>query len=303
MDLRKAFRQALGALTLASALALGAVLIAGAATASAPRPDGKIAVKPAKVAKTAGTAKAEAIRWSSSPPIASTPVAPPPRPARHLIMIPGGGFTFRDASFWPTVAPIAQRAGFVPHLLNYRLFDLSGAVDDARALADELSQRYGRSNVFVYGSSAGGTLATLLASEARVAAAAVSSGLYDLRDFPYAVIERRGPEYLTRIGASWEVRRTLSPIRHRLRCPLLSLHGSWDPIVSVFQAEDYVATHPRATLRLYPAGHGLYRARPNSVKGAFRWLNRVGNKQARLARQPFPRGARAAEAARRIRCV
>lgn len=306
MDLRTAFTRALGALALAFALALGAILIAQAATASGPRP---LLAEAATVAnETAGkqaakkSARIKRMRWRSAAPVASAPISPPPRPTRHLILMPGGGFTFHDASFWPVVAPAAVAAGFVPHLLKYELFDIAGAVADARAFAEELGQRYGRGNVFAYGSSAGGTLAALLSAEGLVAAGAASSGLYDFRFWPWATLYR-GPEYLARIGADWDARREYSPIRYRLRCPLLSLHGSWDPIVSVFQAEDYVATHPRAKLRLYPAGHGLYRTRPNSVTGAFRWLNRMANKQARISRHPPPENARAADAARRIRCA
>lgn len=295
MDLWTAFKPALGAITLAATIAVGAIMITGAATASATT----AASTGGKVQS--GPPKSKKVRGRASAPIARTPATAAPRPARHLILIPGGGFTFHDANFWPTMAPAASAAGFVPHLLKYRLFDLGGAVADAREHAADLVRRYGRANVFVYGSSAGGTLAALLASEGLAAAGVASSGLYDFRYWPWALLDR-GPEYLYSIGADWDTRRAYSPIRHRLRCPLLSLHGNWDPVVSVFQAEDYVATHPRATLRLYSAGHGLYRTRPNSVVGAMRWLNRVGNKQAKISRQPIVRGARAAEAARRIRC-
>lgn len=315
MDLRTVLTRTLGALALCLALGAGAILVTTgtiAPTSASSQPSASSQLSPSEGSATAETTATEIVvgkpkikrmLWRPTVPVARTPVNPPPRPTRHLILIPGGGFTFLDTSFWPVVSPAATAAGFVPHLLKYRLFDLKGAVDDARALADQLSMRYGRSNVFAYGSSAGGTLATLLAAEGRVAAAAVSSALFDLRDWPWAVIEKRGPEYLEKIGASWEVRRELSPIRHRLRCPLLSLHGTRDTIVSVFQAEDYVATHPRARLRLFPAGHGLYRSRPASVTAAFRWLNRIGNKQARIERNPLLQGARAAKAVRRIRCV
>lgn len=298
MDLRTASRKVLGALVLALALATAPSLVTGVASANA-----ATTVKTGSTAKKAkrATTSAQLRHRRYRAPVARLPVSPPPRPARHLIIIPGGGFTSHDPKLWPTVAPIAKAAGFVPHLLEYRLFDLGGAVADAYELASELASRFGRGNIFAYGSSAGGTLATLLASRGLVAAAVSSSGLYDFRYWPWATVDR-GPDYLDSIGADWDSRRAHSPIGQRLRCPLLALHGSWDPVVFAFQAQDYAATHPRAALRIYPAGHGLYRSRPGTIRGSLRWLNRIGNKQARLSRGPMPRGARAAEAARRIRC-
>ena len=294
MHLRTTFKRAVGAITLAVAIAGAAILVAGGGVVAS----GSVSI--ANSVKVTG-AKSKKLRHSGGP-IARTPATVAPRPERHLILIPGGGFTFRDAGLWPAVAPVAEAAGFVPHLLKYRLFDIAGAVADARAFAQDLGARYGRANVFAFGSSAGGTLAALLASHGLVAGAAASSALYDFRFWPWALLDR-GPEYLSSIGADWETRRAYSPMRHRLRCPLLAMHGNWDPIVSVFQAEDYVATHPRARLRVFSAGHGLYRTRPQSVTGAMRWLNRLGNKQARLSHRPLPRNARAAQAVRRIRCV
>jgi acetyl esterase/lipase len=236
------------------------------------------------------------LRWNVS---GSLP--PKTTPQRHLIVIPGGGFTFLDKNFWPTIAPKAAAAGFTPHLLEYRLYDLEGAVADARAMARSLANRYGRDNVYAYGSSAGGTLAILLAANAQVAGSVVSSGLYDLRYWPWATVNR-GPEYLASIGADREVRRRVSPMRHRLRCPALLLHGSWDPIVPVTQAEDFEALRPRARLRTYPAGHGLYKARPASVSFAINWLARTAAKQSKVA-EAVKRGARTARAARRILCA
>lgn len=285
MDLRIFFTRLLGASALALTLMLMLSFAPGEATASATGGGGKAVVN-------------KAFKRSSVP----RATIPTPRPTRHLILIPGGGFTFRDAGFYAAVAPMAIAAGFVPHQLEYRLFDVGGAIADARRFAVELRRRYGRANVFAYGSSAGGTLAALLASEGLVSAAVASSGLYDFRDWPWATYDR-GPNYLASIGAAdREARRIYSPMRHRLRCPLLALHGSWDPVVSVFQAQDYAATHPRARLRLYEAGHGLYRSRPGSVSGALRWLKRTANKQAKIARKQL-RGARAAQVARRIRCT
>lgn len=246
--------------------------------------------------------EATAQRWRAAAPVARTPIERAQRPERHLIVIPGGGFTFHDRGFWPAVAPIAKAAGFVPHLLEYQLFDLSGAVSDAREKARELIGRHGRANVFAYGSSAGGTLAALLAAEGLATAAVASSGMYDLRDWPWLLLDRN-PGYLASIGADRFTSRSHSPIRHRLRCPLLALHGSWDAVVSVFQAEDYVATRPRANLRTYEAGHGLYRTRPGSILTSMRWLNRTAQKQAKTTRASVARGSRTAEVARRIRCA
>ena len=292
MDLRTFISRIVGALALAMTLSLCLSLTLGGATASAaPKRGGKAIVN--KAFKT-GPIVRQPTRVTPLPPTGQ-------RPLRHLILIPGGGFTFHDANFWPTMAPIAISAGFVPHLLDYRLFDLGGAVSDAYEFAENLKRRYGRNNVFAYGSSAGGTLAALLASEGLVSASVASSALYDFRDWPWATYYR-GPDYLEAIRADWGARRAYSPVGRRLRCPLLAVHGSWDPVVPVLQAQNYVATHPRARLRLFGGGHGLYRTRPASINGAMRWLKRTGKKQAKIARKQL-RGARAAEAARRIRCI
>lgn len=271
------------------AVALGMVMAGATAPAEAAT----------KAAAPVSGATPTQLRWPVSGSL--PPKGEPAPPKKHLIVIPGGGFTFHDQGFWPSIAPKAAAAGFVPHLLDYRLFDLEGAVADAREMAHSLAARYGRDRIYAYGSSAGGTLATLLAAGGDVAGTVVSSGLYDLRYWPWATLYR-GPEYLASIGADWDARRQISPMRYRLRCPALLLHGSWDPIVAVTQAEDYAASRPRARLRIFPGGHGLYRTRPNSVTAGMRWLSRTATKQAKVAER-LSRGARTANAARRILCA
>lgn len=283
-------------LAFAALAALAVVLAAFVLPAPGAAAPGAAVARPAVSVADARPAQ---LRWPVSGSL--PPRSEPALPKKHLIVIPGGGFTFHDQGFWPAIAAKAGAAGFVPHFLDYRLFDLEGAVADAREMARRLAARYGRDNVYAYGSSAGGTLATLLAASADVAGAVASSGLYDLRHWPWATLYR-GPDYLNSIGATWEARRRVSPMRHRLRCPALLLHGSWDPIVAVTQALDYAAWHPKARLRIFPGGHGLYRTRPASVTAGMRWLTRTATKQAKAV-QRRARGARTANAARRILCA
>lgn len=205
-------------------------------------------------------------------------------PKRHLILIGGGGFTRNDPAFEKQIVPEAIAHGFVPHYVRYRLNDVPGAIQDVRATARYLSSRYGPENVFAYGSSAGATLATTLAGEGRVSAAVASSALYDFERWPWVNLYW-GQQYFDDVNIDRHAKQKFSPMHRPLRCPVFSMHGTADPVVSFFQAEDFVATHSRASLKLFFGGHGLYRSRPRSVDMGMRWLHKVGRVQARENRE------------------
>ncbi|HZJ29144.1 MAG TPA: prolyl oligopeptidase family serine peptidase [Solirubrobacterales bacterium] len=231
-----------------------------------------------------GSTREEPVGSPTLPPDDSQPAPLPPvggaRAERHLIVIPGGGFTRYDPFFEMRVMPAARAAGFTPHFLRYQLNDFIGAYEDARTMARDLAARYGAENIFAFGSSAGGTLATLLAGEARVAAGVSSSGLYDFENWPWVEIFW-GTKFFEDIRLAPLARHDYSPINRPLLCPVMAMHGVGDPIVSVFQVEDFEFAHTRATARLYPGGHGLYRRRPESVRTGLRWLHKVARIQGR----------------------
>lgn len=210
-------------------------------------------------------------------------------PKRHLILLGGGGFTRYDPNFERTMVPAASRHGFEPHYVRYRLNDFVGAVQDARAEARRLTNLYGKENVFAFGSSAGGTLALILAGEARISAAVASSALYDFNHWPWVNLYW-GKQYFDEIRLDAASRRQYSPMHRPLRCPALAMHGTVDPVVSFFQAEDFAAAHQRATTQLYFGGHGLYGRRPQTVGVGMRWLARTARIQAResVVSRPTP---------------
>ena len=117
-------------------------------------------------ASPAGTAK-------SSPGIGAAGSAAP-----QLILIHGGSFLYEDPTFEALTRRRALQAGFGPHYLRYPLGDMPAAFQAARAQAIRLRVRYG-SAVYAYGSSAGGTLAGLLAGDGLVSAALAKAPVSD----------------------------------------------------------------------------------------------------------------------------
>lgn len=191
----------------------------------------------------------------------------------QLLLIHGGSFLYEDPSFEPLTRAAARAAGFVPHYLRYPLGDMPAAFQAARAAAVRLRTAYG-SAVYAYGSSAGGTLAALLAGDGLVSAAVAKAPPSDLLDWrwPLGVY---GPDYYRQIGLSPAARRRLSPLRRPARRPLLLLHGRFDGIVPVAQSIAYAAKFQQVRLWVVAGGHHTERARPQLLGRAFEWLGRV----------------------------
>jgi len=192
----------------------------------------------------------------------------------QLLLIHGGSFLFEDPQFEALTREPALEAGFVPHYLHYPLGDLPGAVAAARAAAREIGARYpGR--VYAYGSSAGGTLAALLAGDGLVAAAVAKAPVSDLLDWqwPQTAI---GPDYAARIGADSATLRRLSPLRRPARRPLLVVQGRDDRVVPPAMNEAFAAKFRRVHLWSVPGGHWTERLRPRVISRSFGWLRRVG---------------------------
>lgn len=190
--------------------------------------------------------------------------------APRLLLIHGGSFLFADPEFEADTAAAARAAGFVPHYLTYPLGDLRGAVRAVRAEAPRLGRRYpGR--LYAYGSSAGGTLAALLAGDGMVRAAVAKAPPTDLLGWTWP-LRAYGPDYRARIGADPSDLRRLSPLRRPARRPLLLVHGDRDAVVPVAQSEAMAAKFRRVHLWVVKGGHRVERARPEILDRSLRWL-------------------------------
>ncbi len=193
--------------------------------------------------------------------------------APHLLLIHGGGFLFEDPNFEAVTQQAALDAGFVPHYLRYPLGDLRGAVRAARAEARRLGSLYpGR--LYAYGSSAGGTLASLLAGDGMVRAAVAKAPVSDLVGWEWPRVAY-GDDYFERIGADSAARHRLSPLRRPARRPLLLLHGGNDAVVPVAMSEAFAAKFQRVRLWLVGGGHHVERVRPQILERGLAWLGNV----------------------------
>lgn len=191
----------------------------------------------------------------------------------QLLLIHGGSFLYEDPTFESLTRPAARAAGFEPHYLRYPLDDMPAAFKAARAEAIRLRAAYG-SAVYAYGSSAGGTLAALLAGDGLVSAAVAKAPPSDLLDWRWP-LGAYGTDYYRQIGLSSEARRRLSPLRRPARRPLLLLHGRYDGIVPVAQSIAYAAKFKQVHLWVVAGGHHTERARPQLLARALEWLGRV----------------------------
>jgi fermentation-respiration switch protein FrsA (DUF1100 family) len=197
--------------------------------------------------------------------------------APHLLLIHGGAFLFEDPRFEAATRQAALDAGFVPHYLRYPLGDLRGAVRAARAEARRLGSLYpGR--LYAYGSSAGGTLAALLAGDGMVRAALAKAPPSDLVGWEWP-LAAYGGDYYERIGADGATRLRLSPLRRPARRPLLLLHGRNDAIVPVAMSEAFAAKFRHVELWAVGGGHHAERRRPQILDRGLDWLAGIDDRE------------------------
>ena len=206
-------------------------------------------------------------RAAAEPPSTVEPSQPL---ASHLLLIHGGSFLYDDPSFEALTRGPAEAAGFVPHYLPYPPGDLPAAVLAARAEARRLGERF-RGRHYAYGTSAGGTLAAILAGDGLVRAAVAKAPVSDLVGWEWP-LATYGPDFYEAIGADETARRRLSPVRRPARRPLLVLQGRADAVVPATMNAEFAAKFPRVHLWLAAGGHATERLRPRLLEGAFAWL-------------------------------
>jgi acetyl esterase/lipase len=200
--------------------------------------------------------------------------AQPPGPPPQLLLFHGGSFLFEDPSFEEATEPLVEEVGFVPHYVDYPLDDLPAALTRARAEAARLRSRFGTERVYAYGSSAGGTLAALLAGEGLVAAAVAKAPPSDLVGWTWP-LSTYGADYYERIDLGEVARYRFSPLRRPERQPLLLLQGRSDQVVPATMSEAFAAKFRQVRLWLLAGGHHAERSRPQVVVRALRWLLRT----------------------------
>jgi acetyl esterase/lipase len=203
---------------------------------------------------------------ASSPPQVGGADSTPP----HLLLIHGGSFLFEDQTFEPLTRPAARGAGFIPHYLRYPLGDMPAAFQAARAEAARLRARYG-SAVYAYGTSAGGTLAALLAGEGLVSAAVAKAPPTDLLEWSWP-LGAYGADYYEQIGLTPTARRWLSPLRRPVRSPLLLVHGRRDQVVPASMSVAYAVKFARVHLWVVRGGHHTERSWPALLTRSLEWL-------------------------------
>jgi fermentation-respiration switch protein FrsA (DUF1100 family) len=143
----------------------------------------------------------------------------------------------------------------------------------ARAQARRLGRRY-RGRVYAYGTSAGGTLAALLASDGLVSAAAAKAPISDLVGWQWP-LTAYGPDYYETIGASEADRYRLSPLRRPARRPLLVVQGRGDQVVPPAMNRAYAVKFERVRLWVVGGGHHTERRRPQLLRRVFGWLAHI----------------------------
>ena len=138
---------------------------------------------------------------------------------------------FRGGSFLIPAPPVSMAAemeaarslGFTPRYVNYTAANVLAAWRDTRAVASREAAR-GR-DVYAYGFSAGGVLASLLAQKDRVLAAAAVAPPSNLTTW-----ERNGPiwDYIGNPGP--RTKRFLSPPFHPTANPISRIRRSLRPL-------------------------------------------------------------------------
>jgi acetyl esterase/lipase len=221
---------------------------------------------------------AKAVWPLGPPPQLSEAQEVPPGPPPQLLLFHGGSFIVEDPVFEPEVAERAIAAGFELHFVDYPLGDLPAALIAARAEARSLREQYGPNRVFAYGSSAGGTLASLLAGEGLVAAAVAKAPPTDLVTWEWP-LNVYGPNYFEEIGVNEAARYRLSPLRRPERNPLLVYQGILDQVVPLEMNQEFAEKFANVELWPVPGGHWTEQIRPWLISRAMHWLAEIAARE------------------------
>jgi pimeloyl-ACP methyl ester carboxylesterase len=193
----------------------------------------------------------------------------------QLLLVHGGSFLYEDPTFEPLTRQRAIDAGFVPHYVTYPLDSIPAAVEKVRLEAARLREKFGLDRVYAYGSSAGGTLVTLLAGNGLVSAAVAKAPITDLATWGWPT-EKYGPEYWESLGLAGRER--LSPMLRPEREPLLVIQGQSDGVVPPEMNDAFAARFSRVKLWKVAGGHTTDRVRPFLVTRAMHWLAQIAKR-------------------------
>jgi len=205
----------------------------------------------------------------------------------QLLLVHGGSFLYEDPDFEPLTRQRAIDAGFVPHYVSYPLNSIPAAVERVRLEAARLRAKFGLARVYAYGSSAGGTLVTLLAGNGLVSAAVAKAPITDLATWGWPT-EKYGPEYWNALGLTLAGRERLSPMLREERDPLLIIQGQSDGIVPPEMNETFAARFSRVKLWKVAGGHTTDRARPFLVSRAMHWLAKIAKRDMGVTNRATP---------------
>lgn len=166
-----------------------------------------------------------------------------------LVYVPGGGFRERyDASPW--VRRVAERRGFEFRAPDYPLSNPLGAYRRIRRVVAK-AQRNGR-DVYLYGESAGGTIAARLAEQGFGRAAAVNAPPSNLMRWKMP----DAPNYWGEMrNGGPSTRRFLSPALHRSQSPILVQQSMTDSVVPGRMNARWARRDPKVRLRRYRGNH------------------------------------------------
>lgn len=169
----------------------------------------------------------------------------------YMLVVHGGAWTIVGAGAVEAVAGHARRynqLGWQTDNIDYR----PGAASYADVLAayDALRERAGRrANVCIFGSSAGGHLALMVAARRPSVDCVITEGApTDLPSTHGYVREAAGSYFPGDQLAAF------SPARLRVKAPVLMVHARCDDVVRFGQAVTYQSQNPRTRLIALPGG-------------------------------------------------
>ena len=184
-----------------------------------------------------------------------------------LLLIHGGAFGFDDPTSMDDAARVAAARGFRPVKLEYTLWNLPRALDDAMREA----KRYASQGpVFAYGESVGGTLAELVARPGRARAAVAYAPVSNLVNW---LGDR--PTLLHRLKATRADLRRGSPALRRATKPILAMVPEHDSVDSSQDTNRWAKKDPLVRARTVAGGHTFMGTAEyaGNLRLAMRWLH------------------------------